>query len=211
MFLPQIIQFLLKLDTILAGKLLLRQALPHLATSLVLLNIPVSCYESLKCLFQENLLIPIENYQKKDALIRAAQYRMSDIEIRRRKLTGTLASASLASLDFVKHGQQLSQDTDATSVKYSDEMYEVHIDSKYFEFPQRIEIPKNCEIGTVALPFKFKPDGQGFYPSKLLLVSSWDIRQYELEVTVTPSTTDAEIRFNAPALQSITQDIPIVS
>ena len=43
----------------------------------------------------EELAIPSENPQKSAALILSAQYRMSEVEIRRRKLTGTLEGASL--------------------------------------------------------------------------------------------------------------------
>ena len=44
-----------------------------------------------------------------------------------------------------------------------------------------------------------------------MLVNSSDIRVYELEVTCTPSTTQAEILFSAPTMQSVVQEIPIVS
>ena len=54
-------------------------------------------------------------------------------------------------------------------------------------------------------------DGQGFYPAKVVLVNSSDIRVFELEVTCTPSTTQAEILFSSPAMQSVVQEIPIVS
>ena len=54
-------------------------------------------------------------------------------------------------------------------------------------------------------------EGQGFYPAKVVLVNSGDIRVYELEVTCTPSTTQAEILFSAPTMQSVVQEIPIVS
>ncbi|KAL5265854.1 hypothetical protein ACHWQZ_G006507 [Mnemiopsis leidyi] len=148
---------------------------------------------------EEVLQIPAENPQKVEALIETAQHRMSEIEIRRRKLTGTLASASVACLEQGSKEVTKGEDTDH---------FMVHCNSKHFVFPERI----SCHpVKGARLPFTFQAEGQGFYPAKVVLVNSSDIRVYELEVTCTPSTTQAEILFSAPTMQSVVQEIPIIN
>eukprot|EP00116_Pleurobrachia_bachei_P003684 sb/3463946/ len=150
----------------------------------------------------EELVVPGENPQKLQALIETAKHRMSDMEVRRRQLTGTLASASMMCLER-DTGDQMDRQTPG-----DDTCYEVHCNSKHFTLPSHVRV----DPGRGArLPFTFKANGQGFYPVKIVLVSPVDIRVYEVEVTCTPSTTEAEIHFTAPTLQSVVQNIPIIN
>ena len=63
--------------------------------------------------------------------------------------------------------------------------------------------------GSSGVPFIFQPKGAGVYPCTVVLRSSYDIRVYELEVTVTAPGVKTSLEFSAPARQAIVQDIPI--
>ena len=89
------------------------------------------------------LTIPPENPQKLDALIKAAQQRMSDTEIRRRKLTGTLASASVSCMEN-RSGSAGPDDSD---------MFRVHCNSKHFSFPECVPLDP---VRGARIPFSFK-------------------------------------------------------
>ena len=65
--------------------------------------------------------------------------------------------------------------------------------------------------GVIPLPVRFAPKGAGLYPCRVVLRSPNDIRVYQIECTVNPEGTVAQIEFTAPVHQSVSQDIPIVS
>ena len=65
--------------------------------------------------------------------------------------------------------------------------------------------------GVVPLPIRFAPKGAGHYPCRVVLRSPNDIRVYQIECSVNPEGTVAQIEFTAPVHQSVPQNIPVVS
>ncbi|XP_041462969.1 cilia- and flagella-associated protein 47-like isoform X1 [Lytechinus variegatus] len=65
--------------------------------------------------------------------------------------------------------------------------------------------------GVVPLPIRFAPKGAGHYPCRVVLRSPNDIRVYQIECTVNPEGTVAQIEFTAPVHQSVSQNIPVVN
>lgn len=65
--------------------------------------------------------------------------------------------------------------------------------------------------GFISIPLKFFPLGPGHYPCKILLTSTYDVRVYCIEGVVNEDRPDATFEFVTPALEPLTQNIPIVS
>ncbi|NXC08202.1 CFA47 protein, partial [Orthonyx spaldingii] len=65
------------------------------------------------------------------------------------------------------------------------------------------------ESDTVAFPIKFTPRSAGCYHCQILLKSSSDIRVYEIVCVVNADQADAQLEFQTPAYQMVTQEIPI--
>ncbi|ESO84826.1 hypothetical protein LOTGIDRAFT_196276 [Lottia gigantea] len=178
---------------------------------------------------KETLLIPVTNMAKERALILAAQQRMSDLEIQRRSATGTLTSSSVA----VKTVKMLStsQNLKKTKSKLNQlTKYSVEVDSEFYKVPSHVSMPSpldarahsapsNTRIphgmrlddGIVELPIVFKAGAAGHYPAQITLRSTDDIRVYQLECTVNPDGSMAELELSVPVNQSVTQHIPIVN
>ncbi|XP_077977423.1 cilia- and flagella-associated protein 47-like [Glandiceps talaboti] len=194
---------------------------------------------------QEELYIPIANKARENALVIAAQQRMSNKEIERRKITGTLSSSSvtaaIAKLEIAANGK-VGESTKFKSpalLKKKDtecQVFDVDINSKFFTVPESVTIPPMDKLksttddvmecgspthksqtglvldsGSVKLPIQFVPKGAGHYPCRVVLRAGNDIRVFQIECTVNPEGTAAEIEFTAPVHQSITQEIPIVN
>ncbi|XP_072178621.1 cilia- and flagella-associated protein 47-like [Diadema setosum] len=200
----------------------------------------------------EELMIPTTNAARERALVIAAQQRMSDAEIRRRQLTGTLASgsvtAAIAALGLTDdHIITKSQSAVIFNTKQDQKpegtRFSVEVNSKFFEAPMHFFIPSPLakkpksagdvvrnghrversaaglvgssgvvmDDGVIPLPIRFTPKGAGHYPCRVVLRSPNDIRVYQIECTVNPEGTVAQIEFTAPVHQSVSQDIPIVN
>ncbi|KAK7478911.1 hypothetical protein BaRGS_00029892 [Batillaria attramentaria] len=183
-------------------------------------------------MLKEKLLIPVTNMAKERALILAAQQHMSDLELERRHLTGTLMSCSVTA----KTIKMLATDPDSvikqakSKVPGKGTSYVVEFDSDHFKLPEvlnmpsplegqlrgapsNITVPKGVtlEDGVVELPVSFFAKSPGHYPCQIILRSMDDIRVYRIECTVNPEGSTAEMVFSAPVHQSITQEIPIVN
>ena len=61
------------------------------------------------------------------------------------------------------------------------------------------------------LSIAFHPKAAGVYPCQLILKSPWDIRVIEFEGTVVSPGVETTLEFQAPARQTISQEIPIVN
>ena len=61
------------------------------------------------------------------------------------------------------------------------------------------------------LSIAFHPKAAGIYPCQLILKSPWDIRVIEFEGTVVSPGVETTLEFQAPARQTISQEIPIVN
>lgn len=182
--------------------------------------------------FTEDLYIPLVNEARENALAIAAQQRMSERELQRRELTGTLASctvtASVAALGL--GGDKFLHPGDTNTKKDLEKAvtaFQTELSSKFFQAPSQVIIPasisrKSVEPisaavksrplrDTVPLPVLFQPKGPGHYPCQITLKSAYDIRVYQLECTVCPEGSVLELEFITPTHQSVTQDIPVVN
>lgn len=179
-------------------------------------------------LLHEKLVIPMTNVTKERALILAAQQHMSDEELERRNLTGTLMSSS------VKAKTTKMLDVNPSSfVRQAKEkgpvhtVYLVEYDSEYFRMPEVLNMPSqgefrfnftttatksiNLEGSVSVLPVEFRAKNPGHYPCQIIMRSQEDIRVYRIECLVNPEGNIAEMSFSAPVHQSILQEIPIVN
>nr|XP_039264663.1 cilia- and flagella-associated protein 47-like isoform X2 [Styela clava] len=186
---------------------------------------------------QETLLLPVTNEAKENALVIAAQQRMSDKEKERRLLTGTLNSgtvtANIAAMglynvaDFQPRASTHPQSAPPLPLGT---LFSVEASSDCFDVSATITLPSPMTFGplpaseikgskygpndrqddgAVPLKVKFKPRGPGHYPCDIILRSLDDIRVYRIECTVTPAGTMAHFEFRTPAHQTVTQNIPI--
>lgn len=67
------------------------------------------------------------------------------------------------------------------------------------------------DAGFISIPLKFCPLGPGHYPCKILLTSNYDVRVYYIEGVVNEDQPEATFEFETPALEPLTQNIPLVS
>lgn len=66
-------------------------------------------------------------------------------------------------------------------------------------------------IGTAILPVLFYSDEDGQYECHVVLRSNYDVRVLVIETTVLARGRHAHLQFDTHALQSVTQDIPLVN
>ncbi|XP_032955842.1 cilia- and flagella-associated protein 47 [Rhinolophus ferrumequinum] len=174
-----------------------------------------------------DLILPLINEAKEKALAFAAQHQMSEIEYRRRFITGTLESSSIrvaiAILGLTRTETFMlfntSQLKKPKSISYITELSL----PEYFRMPKRISIPQYPEMqanrlkptkktdGCFSVPVQFFPVRPGRYPCKILLTSLYDVRLYCIEGVVNEVHPQALLKFEAPAFKVLTQDIPITN
>ncbi|XP_071134806.1 cilia- and flagella-associated protein 47-like isoform X3 [Mytilus edulis] len=177
---------------------------------------------------QENIHVPITNKAREKALLMASQIHMSDKELQRRSVTGTLHSSSVTSQVITKLSTNAAQSiTQAKAKSPVGTSYTVEVDSEFYTVQTKLLVPpqnnsprksKSAPVlpgglkePSVELPVKFKASEPGHYPCTITLTSQDDIRVYKIECTVNPEGSTAEISFSAPVHQSVTQEIPIVN
>ncbi|XP_064627283.1 cilia- and flagella-associated protein 47-like isoform X2 [Lineus longissimus] len=166
----------------------------------------------------ETINVPISNAVREKALLLASQQFMTESELHRRLVTGTLSSTTLTtktmSMLSVKPGPgkktSKKKDSDAKSMNFK-----VEVDSKYFKGPETIQMPVAKSVDdldhnkTIEIPITFKSDQPGHYPCNVILRAQDDIRIYKIECTVVPEGNQAKIEFRSPVHQTVTQQIPI--
>ncbi|KAH9504693.1 Cilia- and flagella-associated protein 47 [Bulinus truncatus] len=180
---------------------------------------------------KEVLQIPITNAARERALILASQQHMSDLEIQRRKITGTLSTCSVTA----KTIKNLSNNPDAAvsiakAIGPVADVYRVEVDSENFKVPNILVMPnpldskENC-VNSISdgkadtakhhdhalLPIEFRARDAGHYSATVTLRSFDDIRVYRIECTVIKENNSAELDFSAPVHQVVNQEIPIVN
>ncbi|XP_044525149.1 cilia- and flagella-associated protein 47 [Gracilinanus agilis] len=184
----------------------------------------------LKCdlnnILELELKVPVVNNAKADALAFAAHQQMSSLEYERRKITGTLNSSSvraaIALLGLTKlETHMLFHNAKSKSVLYSTELSL----PEHFDIPKTIYIPpsphgklktlqmedtsKYQQADYSLLPLRFIPITAGRYPCYILLLSAHDIRLFSIECVVNADFPDAKFKFETPAFEALTQNIPI--
>ncbi|XP_055888207.1 cilia and flagella-associated protein 47-like isoform X1 [Biomphalaria glabrata] len=178
---------------------------------------------------KEVLKIPITNAARERALMLASQQHMSDLEIQRRAVAGTLSTCSVKA-NTIKH---ISNNPDAfvslaKSIGPVADVFRVEIDSDFFKVPNILVMPASKDgqgkclpnIGDKAdvdeekfalLPIEFRAREAGHYSTTITLKSFDDIRVYRIECTVVKESNIAELEFSSPVHQVVSQDIPIVN
>ncbi|XP_036083014.1 cilia- and flagella-associated protein 47 isoform X3 [Rousettus aegyptiacus] len=185
----------------------------------------------LKCkphhILNVDLILPLTNEAKEKALAFAAQQQMSDLEYRRRLITGTMESSSIrvaiALLGLTRVETctlfNISKLKTPKSILYTTELSL----PEYFYVPNKIYIPQNPENqakglkpanktvpdGCFSVPLQFVPLTPGRYPCKILLTSKYDVRLYYIEGVVDHECPEARFKFETPAFETLTQNIPI--
>eukprot|EP00062_Callorhinchus_milii_P018287 gi/632971676/ref/XP_007902288.1/ PREDICTED: uncharacterized protein LOC103185538 [Callorhinchus milii] len=187
------------------------------------------------CTFEQELQIPFINKSKEKALAIAAQQQMSQIEYKRRTITGTLASSSIRAEAAITvfSCPEMTFSPSALRICNGPKVIDYKVETtmpKHFEIPDKISIPvlksnrvkcdpqePGCRNWTVkdkeesiGVLLKFKPTGPGRYLCHILLHSPYDIRVYNVECVVNPSdNTKTEFQIVTPAHQAIIKNIPI--
>ncbi|KAM5195366.1 cilia- and flagella-associated protein 47 [Hipposideros larvatus] len=185
----------------------------------------------LKCnplqILDVEIILPLINEAKEKALAFAAQHQMSEIEYRRRFITGTLESSSIrvaiAILGLTRTETFMLFNMSALkkpkSISYVTELSL----PDYFSMPKTIYIPQKPEMetkglkpteqtvpdGCFSVPLRFFPVTTGRYPCKILLTSKYDVRLYYVEGVVNKKNLKTLFKFKTPAFEALTQNIPI--
>ncbi|XP_069034828.1 cilia- and flagella-associated protein 47-like isoform X2 [Lepisosteus oculatus] len=189
---------------------------------------PVLCFKcSADSCLEEALRVPLVNVAWERALATAAQQRMSSVELERRKITATLQSSSVRAAVAARgcatsQVQPLQPTKPNKTVEYS---VEVSM-PEHFDIPEKIWLPisgesrvnlhpktpqtlADCDV--VSLPLKFQAKLPGRYLCQIVLRSLRDVRVHLVECMVHGVGTDGELEMVTPALQSVTQDIPLIN
>ncbi|CAH1800026.1 unnamed protein product [Owenia fusiformis] len=189
------------------------------------------CGQSLK----ESLSIPVTNAARENALVVAAQQHMSELEIKRRRATGTLASATVTAKTVSLLSTNPTNVVRQPMINPDGTVFRVEVDSEFYKAPKKLYVPNPVNVkssingksarstalqgntgvilddGTVDLPMSFKAKNPGHYPCRVILRAPDDIRVYQIECTVNPEGHEAHLEFTSPVHQSVTQDIPIIN
>ncbi|XP_052808119.1 cilia- and flagella-associated protein 47-like isoform X2 [Mya arenaria] len=179
---------------------------------------------------QENLTVPYNNNPRERALMVASQQRMSNIEFSRRLTTGTLNSSIVAAQTITKLcSDPMKAIQKAKERRPQGQTYTVEVDSAHYKLPDRIFIPPSGERahsaptgkkvyiaspnrqGHLDIPVRFRAEEPGHYPCEIVLRGTDDVRVFQIECTVNPEGSTAEITFTAPVHQNVTQEIPLVN
>ncbi|CAD7959898.1 unnamed protein product [Amoebophrya sp. A25] len=91
--------------------------------------------------------------------------------------------------------------------------YDIQLSSPYYKSPKEIIVhrPEGSTDSSGKLNLEFRPKEPGVYPCSITLVSSLDIRIYQVEGTGTAPNTRCALSFMTHARQEVIQEIPIVN
>eukprot|EP00079_Xenopus_tropicalis_P021661 XP_012813080.1 PREDICTED: cilia- and flagella-associated protein 47 isoform X1 [Xenopus tropicalis] len=182
-------------------------------------------------ILEENLIIPLVNEARERALGLAAQMQMTDLEYKRRKITGTLQSSSVRVAVVTQNMSRVQTKSLFSASPFAKKLTSIDYDVE-ISMPECFTVPKNISLpvtgksrvkgspmgvsdaadileNSILLPLQFKPNGHGRYLCQILLRSSHDVRVYMIECVVNPTRTERELEFITPACEAVIQDIPI--
>lgn len=158
---------------------------------------------------KEEIIIESNNPLFDQAALALSKWTMSSEEMRRRELTHTLKYASLRTameaLELGSSPKSHQQPVGADQVHYK-----VKSSCELFHVPEMISV-HGGEGQRSVLPVEFLSEEEGHFPCKIVLSSQHDVRVYNVEVTVLGRGRCAVLEMRTPALQPLTQQIPLVS
>ena len=162
-------------------------------------------------LVREELIIESSNPLLEQAAITISKWGMSEEEKRRRELTNTMKYASLRSaiealeLDDSPKSHWNKMSTGSDKVHYT-----VKSTCDLLRVPEAVSV-QGKEGGRSILPMEFIAEYEGHYSCEVVLASRYDVRVYNVEVTVMGRGRCAVMEMRTSALQPLTQEIPLVS
>ncbi len=169
------------------------------------------------------LLVPVCNAERENAVIQAAEQRMSDLELKRRKIHGVLSSKSLLeSIERLTVNNNTKKITlSRSSITKSKDFIRFNIQSKNSQFmtlPQYLEIGPDdlkSDENMIPLVIKFSADRTGYFQSFIELKSlPDDFRVISIDFRVSDNfisdTSTPTLYFNSCVFDPIVQPIPIV-
>ena len=159
---------------------------------------------------KEELIVESSNQLLEQAAMTISKWGMSDEEKRRRELTKTMKYASLRSAiealeldDSPKsHWNKLSNGSDQVH-------YTIKSTCDLLRVPDAISVSGESGEKSI-LPMEFVAEEEGHYSCEVVLASRYDVRVYNVEVTVLGRGRCAVMEMRTAALQPLTQEIPLV-
>ena len=161
----------------------------------------------------EELVISSHNLAFEEAVMAVARWGMSDVELKRRSVSSSLRyaalSAAIANLSLNNRPQSRKDNLSDESNKL---VFSVEGSSCHFAVPHSISVPvPGGAEGSAVLPVDFCAEKEGQYECHLVLRSEYDVRTFVVESTVMALENATELEFHTPAMQPVTQEIPVVS
>ena len=89
--------------------------------------------------------------------------------------------------------------------------FNISCDSEFLKLPKTVSVQANSNSKYTQVPVSISCDREGNYPCFIVLSSLHDIRVYKVEVMVINKGRQAELEMRTPALDKLTQRIPLVS
>ena len=161
----------------------------------------------------EELIIGSRNPAFEEAVMTIARWGMSDKELRRRSLSGSLRYAALsAAIANLSLNAKPQSRVDALTEESDKLVFAVEGSSCHFSTPRSVSVPVSGGADTSALlSVDFCAEKEGQYECHLVLRSGYDVRTLVVESTVMALERATELEFHIPAMQAVTQEIPVVS
>ncbi|KAM4711439.1 LOW QUALITY PROTEIN: cilia- and flagella-associated protein 47-like [Anableps anableps] len=182
------------------------------------------CVLSFQCkvgeVCEEVAHVPLVNMFLEEALAVWAHHCMSAGERRRRILTRSLHSSTVRAATSM---QKLLKQPLMKSIYFNEEIkYKVEVSlPQYFSLPKTVIIPvkegthvrweTSADCGCVDIPLHFQAHSVGQFTCNMVLTSYFDVRVYQLRAFVTQQEEVSHLDFSSPALQSVTQHIPLLN
>ena len=159
----------------------------------------------------EDLVIHSRNAAFENAILEISKWGMSNTELKRRALSNSLQFAALSTaVTTLRLDDRPKTYKDNLTEESGRLVFSVKTNSEYFSLPETISLPADAK-GSAVLPVEFHAEEEGQYECHVVLRSEHDIRVLVIESTVMARGRHAELQFNTPAMQPLTQDIPLVS
>ena len=161
---------------------------------------------------EEEIVIRNQNPAFENAVLEISKRGMGATELRRRCLSQSLRYAALTTavtalgLDDSPHSYK-DHLTEETAAELS---FAVEGSNEFFSLPEVLTVPAT-QSGSAVLPVRFHAEEEGQYECHVTLRSQHDVRVLVIESTVMARGRHAQLEFSTPAMQPLTQDIPIVS
>lgn len=171
------------------------------------------------------LLVPVCNQERENAVTKAAEQRMSELELKRRRVHGVLSSKSLLeALDLLTvNKSKINNSTNSKSsltgkTKTSNLTFTVAVkNSMFIQTPSSLTIDSESlksDENTIPLRIKFNADRTGYFQSFIELKSlPDDIRIIPVDFKITDNfvsdNTSPSLQFTSCVFDPIVQPIPI--